>query len=689
MSISLDARPALDAAAQALDFLRGRPNPFENLVRPQRPDDHFLDLHVPALLREPRELLLAVIDAYRLEEYRTASDLPDSRVVTILGQRGAGKTHLLDAVAYRDDNHRQLLVRPPYFETGVAFEEFLLGQLVNALLTVDLAHGVRPLDAIAFVLTRLLLRQVLSDLGPVERLLLAAPKGWSRYLLLWHGGEKLALRIDRFRQAVTTLSAGDDLGQLARAHGLSPELLVRLIEDHVRRWEDGDDALPAIRRQLLPALARTSLLHETNAITQFLEADYAPANARPFLRAEVVRQLLFALVETCALVRLPVVVAFDNLEGLLAPQGKLDTERVRALFDNLAQAVDASRGLLFLVFAEEGLHREFRKEIHSFALARIDQGVPIHGRGPVDMIELRPPGAEELSELIAGRVGKSLRGVTATAALPKNFPFGAGFIAELAGRSGAELRNKLLRLRDEYSRIVYRREPPGKDAAPPFDWTAELTRLWDHHVRTASQRGQARELVTLDQDLYAGLRQLLQQCGPLRAHGMDLATVQPMTTTDGHGTYSKVTVVDWRLPGDTDSTGEGRPAFRLCVGLLLGLRGGMPRDLRAKFTTLAETSFQPDLRLILWPTDAEQELPTATRKVWDENHEKHPAVLHRLGSDDVYKLLAIPEWVKEVRGKGDPQAPDGDVQNFVRQRCQALLALLCPTDSFKGSEHAH
>ncbi len=191
------------------------------------------------------------------------------------------------------------------------------------------------------------------------------------------------------------------------------------------------------------------------------------------------RQVLTALVEACALVRLPVVFVFDNLEGLLAPQGQLDTNRVRALFDSLAQAVDASRGLLFLLAAEEELHRQIRKEAHAFALTRIDQGVPVHGRGPVDIIELRSPGAQEMGQLIARRVGRLLKGFAGASSLPPGFPFETPFLADLEGRKELQLRNKLLRLRDEYSRIVYRRiissTPPPP---PPVDWNAELARAW-------------------------------------------------------------------------------------------------------------------------------------------------------------------------------------------------------------------
>src|SRR5260370_28775163 len=85
----------------ALDILRGMENPFESLARPQRLDDRFLDLHVPELLARERGQLMQIIDRYRVHEYATASDLPPTRVVTVLADRGAGKTHLLQSLAYR------------------------------------------------------------------------------------------------------------------------------------------------------------------------------------------------------------------------------------------------------------------------------------------------------------------------------------------------------------------------------------------------------------------------------------------------------------------------------------------------------------------------------------------------------------------------------------------------------------
>src|SRR5262245_44421598 len=147
MSISPDATgPDADATAQALDWLRGRANPFDSLVRPQRPDEHFLDFHEPSVHRAEYDQLAAAVDAYRpqvyrLKRYRPGAGLADSRVVTVVGPRGAGKTHLLDALAHRGEDHQQLLVRPADYDPQVPFEEALVAHLAAALRAGGAHHG--------------------------------------------------------------------------------------------------------------------------------------------------------------------------------------------------------------------------------------------------------------------------------------------------------------------------------------------------------------------------------------------------------------------------------------------------------------------------------------------------------------------------------------------------------------------
>jgi hypothetical protein len=680
-------------AARALDWLRGRANPFDNLVRSQRPDDRFADLHVPALLREERELILAVIDAYRLTEYRSAADLRETRVVTVLGPRGAGKTHMLEALAHRTDGKAQLLVRPAYYETDAAFEKQLLDHLVNAVLAEDPVHGGKPFLAVADQLTRRLLRQAVRSLGPTDRLF-ALGEPARRWRLLWRGGEATVSRFSLFADDLADRATGKDLHALAAQQGFAPELLFQLVTAHVQRHEAGADALSAIRRELFLAMARTTLLQDGEAFGRFLEADYTLPNARPFFRADVVRQQLHALVEACALVQLPVVFAFDNLEGLLAPLGNFDVAQARALMDSLAQAVDTTRGLLFVLFAEIDLYRSVRKTTHQFALDRLDQGVPLHGRGPVDVIELKPPRFEELRLLIGERVSQQLKGFPEAEALPANFPFAAAFLDKQAQQTGTGLRNVMLRLRDEYSRVVFGRSTPAIEGpAPAVDWGPMLELTWNEKL-TAANRKLKEPLVSHASALHAGLRRLLQHASPAALGGFEPMDVKPQATLDDNTIYSQLTVADWRQVPAAGGSNGSTTVVRVSVGFLLGKGPGLPRDLQAKLAPLPDDTRKADCLVVLWPRNADgdlvEALPRATRDVWESGTGHfRAAALRPLTNDDLRKLLAFPDWLDGLQGLVEAPIPVEVVRTFVQQHCRAVVQLALPPAPKRTVSDAH
>src|SRR5262249_18462812 len=139
-----------------------------------------------------------------------------------------------------------------------------------------------------------------------------------------------------------------DLPGLALAHALAPESACRLVCGHLRTRESAPDPLVAMRRLYYSALARSALLGDHQAIPHFLTEGYRQADpSNSVLRADLVHRQLLVLVEACALVRMPIVFAFDNLERLLAPENQYDGEFIRRALHGLAQAVDNTRGLLF------------------------------------------------------------------------------------------------------------------------------------------------------------------------------------------------------------------------------------------------------------------------------------------------------------------------------------------------------
>ncbi len=114
----------------------------------------------------------------------------------------------------------------------------------------------------------------------------------------------------------------------------------------------------------------------------------------------------------------------------------------------------------------------------------------------------------------------------------------------------------------------------------------------------------------------------------------------------------------------------------------------MPKDLKAKLSPLAETKTQPTTVVVLWPAAEDQQLPTETAAVWDSSAKKSRAVLHHLGDDDLNKLLALPDWVKDIRGKTEQPVPENAVRDFLKHKFTTLLSLVMPAQQGKAS-HAN
>lgn len=681
MSISLETEnPPRELTARALDFLRGQPNPFESLVRPQRRDDRFGDLHVPALLKEPRDLLFKVIDAYRLTEYHGAQDLPETRVVSIVGARGAGKTHMLESLLRRDDGLGQIIVRPSYFEKSQSFEEYLLSHLVSALAADD-----RPFAGIARALTRQLLLQAIRGLGPIDRLWVDMPQSGWRWRLLWRGGESRIRRFDDLAEALAAKRDRDDLIALVQQHGMSPQQALQLIEAQLQMHEKGDGVLSAVRRHLYSAMAKSALLCEEKALDQFLEDDFKPAGTRPFFRGEVVRQLLHTIVEACALFRRPVVFAFDNLEGFLSPGDQFDGAAARAFLDGLAQTVDAGRGFPFLLFAESALYAKIRSHANQFALDRLGQGVPLYRHGPVDLIELRPPSVEEMQQLIITRVRRLLHRCPEARQLPDEFPFGRDFLQKLEQKREMGLRARLLVLRDEYSRVVYGREPSAAPAPlPPVpkDWTGVFDGHWARCLSASSQKMESTRSGNR-QAFHAGLAQLLERAGTGDINGWRIGGVEAVVQAGEHVNFGIVSVLEWQRASGASEKNGGAAKVTTGVGFLLAGGPGMPKDLASKFDLFRDKGRAVDALVVLWPRivdndDTVSALPKATGEVWSASRWKNRTELRTISDNDMRILLALPDWFEALQNEPDQPIPPADVRAFLNKKCQALFPLLLP-----------
>src|ERR1700733_7656188 len=93
-----------------LDTLRETGNPFRNFFA-RNPDDELCGrYHVPELFAKERVQLLGVVDLYR------ANPAPHSEMIPVLGNKGAGKTHLLHSIKHGAHGGWQMLVTPGTFQ---------------------------------------------------------------------------------------------------------------------------------------------------------------------------------------------------------------------------------------------------------------------------------------------------------------------------------------------------------------------------------------------------------------------------------------------------------------------------------------------------------------------------------------------------------------------------------------------
>jgi hypothetical protein len=696
MSISLEQIPPTTVTQRALALLKGKDNPFEALASGQRADDNFHELHVPALHQRERELLLKIIDTYRLSDYADEK-LQKTRVVTIQGARGSGKTHLLQSLVARPDQKPQVVVRPAFLEPNLPFEEYLLAQLRTALAQQTEFHAERPLDAIARGLVRRLLRQALLGLSPADRVLALHTDRSLAFSLFWGGGDEHLRRFDALLAQIKD-STVRDLPALLAHFGLSGELACRLIDSHLRTHESGPDLLVQMRRRFYSALARAVLIADHDAVQRFFTDDYRKADpAGASLRGDLVEHQLHILIEACTLVRMPIVFAFDNLERLFAPQNQPDPTLIRAFLNSLAQAEDNThtRGLLFLLFAESGLFAEqITPNLDSFAQGRIEQRVPIPGEDPVQLITLKEPTLEEVEQLVQTRVHPLLSEMEDLDPSLVAFPFTREFLQRAIGQGSVTLRNILIFLRNGYKQIVY--DQPIPDLSPGVvvdpvpgpgpgsvelpqspDWPGVLDGAWSRSFQSAKKWLESMS----HHDLHTCLGGLLQACHPLSIDVWDLNKVTPVETAGEHLEYGVVTLLDWKVR-DGEIV-KGPQSMRVAVGFLLASGPGLPHDLRAKFDYLRD-KYKGVRLVILWQTSKDGDpladaLPPGTRTVWDEESDNHwRTELRRIDEIEIRRILAFKDLLEKAEDVVGQPPPAEAVRVLLHKKVGKLFPLLRP-----------
>src|SRR5437588_4371445 len=160
---------------RALEVLRRAGNPFRNYFARNPDDEVCARYHVPEFYATQREQLLGVVDLYRY------APTTHSEVVPVLGNKGAGKTHLLYSIKHGSEGSWQMLVTPGVYQKDTEFLEYLLFQVIDTLLGGGKQKGTRPLEFVGEELVRRLLHKALTALTAEGRLELFPAPGLGRW----------------------------------------------------------------------------------------------------------------------------------------------------------------------------------------------------------------------------------------------------------------------------------------------------------------------------------------------------------------------------------------------------------------------------------------------------------------------------------------------------------------------------
>ena len=180
-----------------------------------------------------------------------------------------------------------------------------------------------------------------------------------------------------------------------------------------------------MQQHIHQGFVRSVLLGDDADLANFLTFGFAELEfrVRPS-RQELVLALLKSLMEVFLGLKIPVVVAFDQLEDLLLPRRTDDGHRVaEACCAGMVQAMHQIDGLCFLIFAERGLWNRFVPSLDGYIQDRLNNPVHVPRHGTIKALRLEAPPPGLVRRVVEARLRPALEELPDFTDLPAIYPF--------------------------------------------------------------------------------------------------------------------------------------------------------------------------------------------------------------------------------------------------------------------------
>ncbi|WP_020471107.1 hypothetical protein [Zavarzinella formosa] len=710
---------------RAVETLRRSGNPFRNYFARNPDDDVCARYHVPELYASERDLLLNIIDLYRYDP------TTHSEVVPVLGNKGAGKTHLLHSIKHGGEGAWQLLVTPGVYQKDADFLEYLLFQIIDTLLGGGKQRGIRPLDYVGEHVVRRLLGNALHGLTNDQKADLFPAPGlgrWTRKL-----GLGMNQAIERCQWLVDHIGGHGQLGrgpmpvmQALTEAGVPVAKALELIDGYVEKTEP-HNAAGLMRREMYKGFTRAFLQKDEASLADFLTHEFVemPFQVRPS-RQDLVLSLFKVLMEVFRALKTPVVVAFDQLEDLLLARRSDDAHKVaESFFAGIVQMMHQIDGLCFLIFAERGLWNRFVPSLDGYIQDRLNNPVHVPKHGTIKAIRLEAPAPELVRKVVESRLGGSLSELREAESYDSLYPFTDEQVRRIA-LTEPTLRDMLQQCRHLFDHLVYGNEQPAVASAPitlpaqltqqaPAEETVEVqvvnrlpvetprptvdqvivksveiihaeptpasasvltpmsvAELWSQELRAAMRKLTPEGSITgATREIQAGLGSFLQTC---HEHGVKvgpwrLQHVVPEYAFGEHPTYGVMSIAHWACK-------DSQP-WKVGVGLFLAKSAGKPKDLEIKLSSM---NVEPPVidHLILMRTEDDLTLTGKSKTVWADAEKKGKhARLEPASAESLAMLYCFPRWIAAMKESLPEGQPLPNLADLIQEHCEKLLEQVC------------